>query len=320
MPFVLEPSWVGRRVSVRRAVGRTPAGHLEFGDVVGDLLALDAERAIVDGRDGPVEVLRAHIAAARVAPPSTADELALEAIMARGWRAPDTAELGGWLLRSAGGFTNRANSALPLRPPGRALAAALDDAHDWYAERGLPLQIQVPVEARRLLDAELAERGWAASPLVLVMAARLDARPTTADPVHAFGPAEVADVPDDGWLSRYRGGAAASTPAARMLLANHDRVGFAAVRVDGSVRAVGRGTVDDEWLGVTAIEVDPAYRRQGLASLVMATVLEWGKAHGALRAHLEVSVDNTPALALYERLGYWTHHSYHYRREPAADG
>jgi N-acetylglutamate synthase len=314
MPLVLEPSWIGRRVSVRRVLDRTAEGELRFGDVVGDLVGLDTETAVIEARSGPVEVPVGLVAAARVAVPSTADELALEATVARGWRAAETAELGGWLLRATGGFTSRANSVLPLRAPGRPLDEALDTVRAWYAERGLPARLQLPVEARRLLDAELAERGWSAESPTHVLAARLDMLPDAA--AGDAPPVRIADAPDDAWLGRYRGGAA--TDVARGLLSRHDRAGFAAVSVDGTTLAIGRGTVDGEWLGVTAVEVDESARRLGLATAVMRALWRWGAARGARRSHVEVAVDNGAALALYQGLGYWQHHDYHYRRDPGA--
>jgi hypothetical protein len=155
-----------------------------YGDVVGDLLHLDASAAVIDTRTGLVEVAVDTVAIARWAPPSTADELALETVAAAGWRAAETAHIGGWLLRATGGFTGRANSVLPLRAPGLALDEALRRASAWYGQRGLPLKLLVPTEARRLLDAELAERGWPADYDVHVMAARLDQ-------VHTVSGAEV---------------------------------------------------------------------------------------------------------------------------------
>ena len=105
MPVVLEPSWTGRRVTVRRGVSRTPDGRVQFADVVGDLVGLGGDTAVVDTRDGLVEIDLATVAVAKLAPPSTADELALETIAADGWRAAETEWLGGWLLRATGGFT-----------------------------------------------------------------------------------------------------------------------------------------------------------------------------------------------------------------------
>src|SRR5579884_2486089 len=153
MPLVLEPSWLGRRVTVRRAVDRDPGGRLRFADVVGDLVALDDQAAVVDTRHGRVEVPVELVAAAKLVPPSSADELAVEEVIARGWRAAETAHVGGWLLRAAGGFTGRANSVLPLRSPRLPLDEALAAVCGWYAERDLPAKFQVPVESRRLLDA-----------------------------------------------------------------------------------------------------------------------------------------------------------------------
>src|SRR3954451_12285729 len=142
MPVVLQPSWVGRRVSVRRVVKREPDGRLRQSDVVGELAGLDAQTAVVEARTGPVEVPLALVTAARLAPPSTADELALDAIVAEGLRPAETHALGGWMLRADSGFTRRANSVLPLRQPGMAVEEALGRAHGWDARRGLPLRIQ----------------------------------------------------------------------------------------------------------------------------------------------------------------------------------
>jgi ribosomal protein S18 acetylase RimI-like enzyme len=323
MPLVLERSWIGMRVTVRRVVGRGPDGRLLLADVVGDLVELAGDRAVLEARDGPVELDVNHITAAKPAPPSTRDELALEAIAARGWRAEQTGELGGWLLRANVGFTGRANSVLPLGSPGHPLIDALNAARSWYAAHDLPLMFQVPVHARRLLDGELAERGWTASPDVHVMAARLQTLlggSTTPLPGRMPFVAEVMDRPDDAGFARYRDGAGASA-AARGLLTRHERAGFACLRLDDGrgarVVAIGRGTIDEQWLGVTAVEVEPGLRRRGLASAVMRSLWAWGAERGAVRSHLEVATDNEPAEALYRRLGYWVHHDYRYRTEPS---
>jgi ribosomal protein S18 acetylase RimI-like enzyme len=314
MPLVLQPSWVGRRVTVRRVVDRAPDGRLLLGDVVGDLVGLDAQTAVVETRNGLVEIPVALVSVAKLVPASTADELALEDIVARGWQAAETDHLGGWLLRASGGFTGRGNSVLPLRQPGVPLDEALTVAAAWYAERGLPLTLQIPTESRRLLDAELGERGWDFSTDVHVMTGRLDVLSAEDLP---DAPVLIDTAPDDAWLTRYRDGKG-TDPNARGILTRHERVAFASIRSrDGEVLAIGRGTVDEEWLGVTAVEVATERRRSGLARAVTAALWSWGLANGALRSHLEVSADNAPAIALYERLGYRTHHDYRYRTAPA---
>src|SRR5581483_6130385 len=146
MPFVVEPSWLGRRITVRRAVGRDADGRLQFADVVGDLVDLDATHAVVDARNGEVRVELAHVVTARQVVPSTAEILDLQRTAAGGLRAAETERLDGWLLRADGGFTRRANSILPLGQLARPVPDALAAAQQWYAARGLPALFQVPLE------------------------------------------------------------------------------------------------------------------------------------------------------------------------------
>src|SRR4051794_26023858 len=88
----------------------------------------------------------------------------MEAVAALGWQAPDRAWLGRWLLRAAAGFTGRANSALPLGPPDRPLADAVDEVERWYRERRLRPCIVIPHAlpwpAGDPLEDLLVERGW----------------------------------------------------------------------------------------------------------------------------------------------------------------
>src|SRR5256885_15102172 len=115
MPGVLQPSWVGRRVSVRRVVEREPDGRLRQADVVGELAGLDAQTAVIEARTGLVEVPVALVTAARIAPPSTADELALEAVLPDGPRPAQTQALGGRAPPAHGRFPRRGH--LRARPP-----------------------------------------------------------------------------------------------------------------------------------------------------------------------------------------------------------
>jgi len=313
MPLVVEAAWIGRRIVIRYAVDRDESGRLRFADGVGDLVALSDETATVETKSGRQDVTVAHIAVAKLVEPAAAEILALEATAAQGWRARDTLESHGWLLRADAGYTSRANSVLPVAQLTVPLDAALNEARDWYADRGLPLQIQLPLHARRLLDAELGERGWPASPDTWVLVGRLDS-------LRADGAARdevrIAAAPDDAWVARFRAGA--MPPAARALLTRHDRAGFAEVRRDGATVAIGRGAVDDGWLGITAVEVDPDARRQGLAQAIMRALWQWAAdEHGATRGYVQVVADNDAALELYERLGYWQHHLYRYRTMPA---
>jgi [ribosomal protein S18]-alanine N-acetyltransferase len=57
-------------------------------------------------------------------------------------------------------------------------------------------------------------------------------------------------------------------------------------------------------LHINTIAVDPAMRRQGLATRLMRHVFSEAAAAGVRRATLEVRRSNAPAIALYEQLGF----------------
>lgn len=315
---------IGSRVVVRVRVGDGPTMR----DVLGELITL-APVLRVRRDDGSLARLDvASVVAAKPVPPrparrpSYAAMLALEETAAKSWQAPDSEWLGRWLLRAADGFTGRANSALPLGDPGCGTDEALARVVDWYARRGLPAMMQVPLPVRHDLDDELTRRGWTVGHGALVLVSDLLPGRLTDQPARAdLPPVELLPAPDDDWLAgyHYRGGAGLPG-VARPLLMSGDRRAFACVRDAGQVLAIGRVVADDGWSGVTAVEVGPAHRRRGLGRHVMAALRSWALAQGAERMWLQVAPDNAGARALYGRLGFTEHHRYGYRVAPDNSG
>ncbi len=243
----------------------------------------------------------------------------LEAVAARGWRAPEEAPLGGWLLRAAEGFTGRANSALAVGDPGMPLAEALTGVCDWYAARGLPPMVAVPHPLGRPGDSQvdrfLSHRGWGvrSGPAVVMTAATAG--------VARSGPAAHAELrpePDQAWLGLYHYRGEKLPPIARRLLLSAPFQAFASIRRDGGTVAIGRVAVAAGWGGLTAVEVHPGYRRTGLATAITAALAGAAAGQGAASLYLQVEEDNKAARALYARSGFTSHHRYHYRVAPAA--
>jgi ribosomal protein S18 acetylase RimI-like enzyme len=263
----------------------------------------------------------------------------LERAAARHWQAPETEPLGEWLLRAADGFTGRANSALPIGDPGVPLPAAVTLVEDWYRRRALPPMIVVPGPlhngaAPAPLDNFLAERSWVLRPgPAFVMTAGIadllpappDALPPATLPPATLPPdatVHLAPEPDAAWLALYRYRGQDLPPIARTLLMSAPWQAFASLRQAGRTVAVGRISVapqsPDEPLGViTAVEVDATCRRQGLGAAITAVLAAAAADRGARRVLLQVETGNTPARALYARLGFRDSHRYHYRVAPA---
>nr|WP_233517426.1 GNAT family N-acetyltransferase [Geodermatophilus sp. LHW52908] len=195
----------------------------------------------------------------------------LERVAARGWRGTEEEPLGDWVLRAGGGFTGRANSALVVGDPGVPLPEAVAAVAAWYTARDLRPTAQLPGVASRAADAACAAAGWERDEDVLVLTA-----PVTAPPADDAVAVDLSPVPDEAWLAGYRHRGRPLPATARSVLTNADEVAFASVRRDpepAPLAAVGRGVVTGDWLGVAAVTVEEAHRRQGLATAVMAALL-----------------------------------------------
>ena len=124
----------------------------------------------------------------------------------------------------------------------------------------------------------------------------------------------VDKAPSEQWYSMYHfRGQPLPEEALELLAARIDgTLGFARLTVDGQLAAITRSTIttggDKQWLGYSAVEVAPAFRRRGLGTLLGEYVLHWGHAHGAEAAYLEVITTNTAGRALYHGLGFGEHH------------
>jgi GNAT superfamily N-acetyltransferase len=312
---------VGKRVSVRQLTGEVAQGQ-KFTDTVGVLTSWNtgvlsitqrsgvlvriAESLLVAGKTVPAARSR------RRGPSATCAELAR--VVARAWPPVESEQLGDWQLRAAAGFTRRANSVLPIGDPGLPLDEALACVRRWYAARGLPAYLQVATGhegTQEVLAAELARRGWTREVGALV-------RIGAAAPIGGLD-VDVSRVAlsrsfDDAWSARYRRSGEPG-PEVTKVITGGPSTWFASVAGTGEVpAAIGRCVVDGRWAGFMAIEVDPAARRQGLATAVMAALARKALDEGASAAWLQIEEDNTAARALYDGMGFETHHSYHHFR------
>ena len=208
------------------------------------------------------------------------------------WPDIETAELGDWVMRSAGSAEGRvvarANSVLAMGDPGLPLAEAAARVVAFYEQRVRPAWAQVVAGGD--VDAGLTALGWSA------------ARPDEADTLF-----EIASV---SRVLRNLSGALHGTP--EVALATDGPRLVATVAGPAGPVARGRAAVDGDWVGLHDLWTDPAYRRRGLSSAVVAHLLDAAAAEGALTAHLQVREDNAAALALYGGLGFTPHHSYRY--------
>jgi ribosomal protein S18 acetylase RimI-like enzyme len=302
------------------ASGRTGE---KFTDTVGVLTSWDDGVLLITRKDGrTVRIMQSSLVAGKVVPAAPArrrgpaatyEELAR--VAARAWQPVESARLGQWWLRAAGGFTRRANSVLPLGDPGVPLDEALAAVRRWYGGRGLPAYVQTGTGAegtQELLCAELEQRGWVREVTAEVWTGALA---PVADRAEDSG-VVLSRTADETWLARYR--REGVSEVALKVLGSGPSVWFATVAGAAAGEppaAIGRCVVDGRWASFSAVEVDPAQRRRGLATAVLAALARRALDEGASAACLQVETDNAGARALYTRQGFAAHHAYHHYRE-----
>ncbi|ALE07790.1 hypothetical protein AL755_12500 [Arthrobacter sp. ERGS1:01] len=258
----------------------------------------------------------------------------LEILMDEAWRAPETENRDGWMLRSAGSVTQRANSVWPASSPAK-IDLALRDAVQWYSSRRQPVIFQLTHRPENAaLEALLDQHRYSRQSETVIMTAPAGAPALANTPAPAGRDTGVkivlADTPSEQWLDLWwrvdgRGGAAERHIARSILLGTPS---VYATAVDGSGAAIGTGRITlvetlggaglggDKWGGVYGMAVHPEFRRRGVATAVLWALLDAGRADGAANFWLMVTAANTGAQGLYGHAGFVEAGRYHYRQAP----
>ncbi len=229
----------------------------------------------------------------------------------------------GWLVRAWPGKARRARCVNALAPGLLPLSERLAAAERVCAEHGVPLIFRItPFTQPASLDAELAAWGFQVvdPTLVLVM-------PKVQGLVPGPIPADVQLQPLDSETFAEAVGALRGTPPAhrlghaRRLL--HSPVPHRALALrstaDGRVLACAQMALEPPWVGLYDVFTHPEARNRGFARLLCEHLLSQGLSLGGTAAYLQVDAANSPALAVYRRLGFEPGYRYHYlERAPAA--
>ncbi|PKH37212.1 Acetyltransferase (GNAT) family protein [Nocardioides alpinus] len=278
----LGPHVVGQRIVVRHLL---PDGSAT--DVLGTCTAW-GDGALTLDRDGhgPVVVALSDVVTGKPVPPRASVRARvpardIELHTFAGWPEVTREPIGEWVVRSSppigGRLLKRGNSALAMGDPGTSLDEASTRVRSSYELLGRTPLAQVERDGE--VESGLRGLGW-----------------------EAFGVGDSATMlagVAGAMRALHRG--SAEEPE---VIEQDDRL---TVRLrDGAVS--GEASLDGDWLCLHSLHVEPAQRRRGWATSAIGELLDWGASRGARTAWLHVESDNEAALALYERLGFRTHH------------
>ncbi|MCJ2013792.1 GNAT family N-acetyltransferase [Methylobacterium sp. J-076] len=244
---------------------------------------------------------------------STGDALnwQVEEACLNAWPSPRHVLVHGYLLRAAGGPSKRINSCNPMRGAGDP-EAAIPACEAIYATLGQRPIFRVPDIAAQMREG-LERRGYRAIGETRTLYRPFDGLQVTED-----AEVTVAETPSTDWLA-LRDAVSGHDPAtARAFRTVTGAIAlpcaYASVSVPGGLGAIAFGVRDGGLLVIESVAVPAPLRGRGLARRAVTALMGWGAATGARGVCLQVEAGNSPAIALYARLGFARElYRYHYR-------
>ena len=276
---------IGKRVTIRL---HEPTGG--YRDIVG---ILQSERELITSKSKSITFSPDEIAIWReIKPlpdlagkgaPLSQRIIELEKLSDLTWPAQEIVEYGKWRLRISDGFSMRANSVLPIGEPPIDLASAVDEITHIYREKKLKPTFSIPLPIFDELDRYLEQHGWNIKIDANFLIRDIGAIEVSSDPQFSI---EILDYPSEEWLE---------------------------TNSDQPLEKIGRIATLGSWSIVTRLFVNPSFRGKGVAKNLMNNLLSAAVSDGATKVALQVDNENGAALALYQSMGFTTHHKFVYR-------
>jgi len=301
---------MGKRVTIRL---HEPSGG--YRDIVG---ILQSERHLINSKSETIYFSPDEIAIWReIKPlpdlagkgaPLSQRILELEKLSDLTWPAERVMDFGKWRLRISDGFTMRANSVLPLgagpigEPP-IDLEGAVEEVINIYRENKLTPTFAIPLPIYEELDQYLDRTGWSLKFAGNFMVRDIGESEFAGNDEFTY---EVLDSPSKPWLKIQ-----SDEPLENLM--NRYPARYGAIKIGEQIVAVGRIATSGTWSIVTRLFVEPSFRGKGVAKFLMNSLLAAASSDGATKVGLQVDDDNASALALYESMGFRTHHKFVYR-------
>ena len=296
---------IGKRVTIRL---HEPSGG--YRDIVG---ILQSEHELITSKSKTISFSPDEIAIWReIKPlpdlagkgaPLSQRIIELEKLSDLTWPAQEIVEYGKWRLRISDGFSMRANSVLPIGEPPIDLASAIDEITNIYREKKLKPTFSIPLPIFDELDRYLEQHGWNIKIDANFLIRDIGAIEVSSDPQFSI---EILDYPSEEWLETN-----SDQPLEKIMRRYPARYG--AIKIGEQIIAVGRIATLGSWSIVTRLFVNPSFRGKGVAKNLMNNLLSAAVSDGATKVALQVDNENGAALALYQSMGFTTHHKFVYR-------
>ncbi|MFX0173600.1 MAG: GNAT family N-acetyltransferase [Candidatus Hodarchaeota archaeon] len=234
------------------------------------------------------------------------------------WRAKEYFFLNGWILRLSDGNFTRTNSVFPIRYYGSNLKQDIQRVEDIYQKKKLDVAFQIPANCDPPnLDRMLRSLGYEEKYRILVMAKKIsNSSQSKLSDQDSFS-VNISDF-SNLWFDKFvLFGNESPTQKAHikevLKLNIIPKRFFFFLSIDQEIAGVTLAVREEKYLGLSLVAVDPELRRKGIGRFLMRYIINWCIKNQLETIYLQVYHENTPALLMYEKLGFKHIFNYHYR-------
>lgn len=226
----------------------------------------------------------------------------------------------GWDVRVSEGYTQRANSVLPISYFGVQPEEDIALVEQIYQKMKLPKTIfQIPdYTDPSNLDLVLSSRGYKLQSKTSVMSAKL--KDLSLDDFKNENSFKICNQDLNGqWFDFKK---SFSPPNSKMHLKRQiiDRISipekkFFYLYSNELLIGVALGVNERGYLGVYDVEIHPKFRNKGFGINLMHFIINWALNNSLSLIYLQVETKNKAGQCLYKKLGFRTLFHYHYREK-----
>ncbi|MFX0152698.1 MAG: GNAT family N-acetyltransferase [Candidatus Hodarchaeota archaeon] len=234
------------------------------------------------------------------------------------WPAKEYFFLYGWILRLSNGNFTRTNSVFPIRYFGSNLKQDIERVEDIYQKKKLDVAFQIPVNCDPSnLDKMLSSLDYEEKYRILVMTKKISNSSLSKLSEQDIFSVKVSDF-NNLWFDKFVlfGNESPTQKAHIKEVLKRNIIPkrfFFSLSFNQEIVGVTLAVREEKYLGLSLVAVDPEMRRKGIGSFLMRYIINWCINNRLETIYLQVYHENTPALLMYEKLGFKHIFNYHYR-------
>ncbi len=225
----------------------------------------------------------------------------------------------GWMLRFSNGYTNRANSVNMVYPSTIDIQTKIEFCEEWYFSQNQPCVFKVTDGSEEQLDSLLENREYQMVTPTDVMTMDLG------DKQFQLSNCTITEEVTEEWLNAYFtlekcSDIQTQATARKMMNLIQSNTLYCHIVENGKIVACASAVIERGYMALLHVIVDETYRGQGYGRKLCEALLYEAKRGGATKAYLQVVQNNSPAVHLYQKLGYKKIYSYWYRVKQGIEG